>query len=79
MQHVNVTLLYKVRDKEGANYDISFMFISTFSGKPSGSPDYTLSQEKVLTDVLNKMWFIYFLLRKTKNIRLPLINEQSPV
>ena len=41
-----------------ANYDLhltSFLFISVFSGKPSGFPDYTLSQEKVSTDVLNKM------------------------
>ena len=41
----------------GVNYDLhlaSFLFISVL-GKPSGFPDYTLSQEKLWTDVLNKM------------------------
>ena len=46
----------------------SFLFISAFSGEPSGFPDYTLSQEKVLADVLNKIWFVISFRGKLKII-----------
>ena len=56
----------------------SFLFISAFSGKPSGFPDYTLSQEKVSADVVNKIWFIISFRGKLK-IGYLLSIQQSPV
>ena len=56
----------------------SFLFISAFSGKSSGFPDYTLSQEKVLTDVLSKMWFIISFWEKLKILGYLLSIQQSP-
>ena len=57
----------------------SFLFISAFSGKPSGFPDYNLSQEKVSADVLNKIWFIISFRGKLKIIGYLLSIQQSPV
>ena len=57
----------------------SFLFISAFSGKPSGFPDYTLCQEKVSADVLHKIWFIISFRGKLKIIGYLLSIQQSPV